>query len=57
MPQLDEIRAIVKKSGRHTLREIEKATIEKLTNKILRQFTFDIVAMLPAILIIMLETR
>lgn len=36
MPSLDEMRTIVKKSGRHTLREIEKATIEKLSNKILR---------------------
>ena len=36
MPSLYEIRDIVKKSGKHTLREIEKATIEKLSNKILR---------------------
>jgi len=57
MPSLYEIREIVKKSGKNTLREIEQATIEKLANKILRQFSFDLVSMLPAVLIIMLETR
>ncbi len=36
MPSLYEIRDIVKKAGKNTLREIEKATIEKLSNKILR---------------------
>jgi hypothetical protein len=36
MPTLEEMRLIVKKSGRHTLREIEKATIEKLSNKIMK---------------------
>jgi hypothetical protein len=57
MPSLYEVRDIVKKSGKNTLREIEQATIEKLSNKILRQFSSDLVSMLPAVLIIMLETR
>ena len=55
MPSLEEMRTLVKKSGRHTLREIEKATIEKLANKILRQFGVDIVLLIPAILLLMLE--
>ena len=57
MPSLYEVRDIVKKAGKNTLREIEKATIEKLSNKILRQFASDFILMLPAVLIIMLETR
>ena len=36
MPSLYEVREIVKKSGKNTLREIEQATTEKLANKILR---------------------
>jgi hypothetical protein len=57
MPSFEQIRSLVKKAGKHTLREIERATIEKLTNKILRQFTYDIVVMMPAVLLVMLEWR
>jgi len=57
MPSLYEVREIVKKAGKNTLREIEQATTEKLANKILRQFSSDLVSLLPAVLIIMLETR
>jgi hypothetical protein len=51
------MKAIVKKSGKYTLREIEMAVIEKLSNKIMRQFTFDLTLMLLPILLIMLEWR
>lgn len=57
MPTFEQIRSLVKKAGKHTLKEIERVTIEKLVNKILRKFTYDIIVMMPAILIVMLEWR
>lgn len=44
-------------SGNKTLKEIERVTIEKLSNKILRQFTTDLVLMFPCALLIALESR
>jgi len=44
-------------SGNKSLKEIERVTIEKLSNKILRQFTSDLVLMLPCALLILLESR
>ncbi len=51
------MKAIVRKSGKRTLKEIEKATKEKLSNKILKSFFTELIYMLPAILLIMLEMR
>lgn len=48
---------MVKRAGRNTLREVEKATIEKLSNKIFRQFTLEMFMMIVPILVICLEWR
>jgi ABC-type multidrug transport system fused ATPase/permease subunit len=48
---------MVKRAGRNTLKEVERATIEKLSNKIFRQFTFDMFLMIVPILVVALEWR
>jgi hypothetical protein len=40
-----------------TLREIKSATIEKLTNKIIRSFASDLAFMVPFLLLVLLEYR
>jgi hypothetical protein len=57
MPSLIELKEIAKNAGKNSLKEIEGVTKEKLSNKILKQFTLDLIVMLPIILIIMLEAR
>jgi hypothetical protein len=47
----------VRNAGKKTLREVRQVTNEKLSAKILRQFSFDLAMLLPAILIIALEYR
>jgi hypothetical protein len=56
-PSIQEFKNIVMSSGNKSLKEIERVTIEKLSNKILRQFTSDLVLMLPCALLILLESR
>ena len=46
---------MVRQGGEVTLRDIRTATIEKLTNKILRAFVFDVAFVLPPLLLIGLE--
>lgn len=55
IPSLDDLVAMIKSSGKHTLKEIRISTNEKLSIKIFRQFCFEISCLLPIMLLITLQ--
>lgn len=54
MPTMTDLKQLVREGGSLTLKEIKSATVEKLTNKIIRSFLTDIVFYVPFLMLVML---
>ena len=52
MPSVSDLKQVVRAGGSKTLKEIKSATVEKLTNKIIRSFALDIAFIVPFLLFI-----
>ena len=57
MPSVSDLKQVVRAGGQKTLREIKSATVEKLTNKIIRSFALDIAFVVPFLLFIGIQYR
>jgi len=54
MPTMTDFKQLVREGGSLTLKEIKSATVEKLTNKIIRSFLSDVVFYVPFLMLVML---
>ena len=54
LPSVSDLKQVVRDGGGLTLKEIKSATIEKLTNKIIRSFWSDILWYFPILLLVLL---
>ena len=57
MPSMTDFKQLVRDGGSLTLKEIKSATVEKLTNKIIRSFLSDVVFYVPFLMLVMLHYR
>jgi hypothetical protein len=54
LPTMTDFKQLIRDGGSLTLKEIKSATVEKLTNKIIRSFLSDIIFYVPFLMLVML---